>query len=130
MSELARLLPHEFAQVYYDAFGELPPRDFLEAYWILCDAFYYGTSVAEPGEESKRGKRFHAGIFFGEARLFGFKAATDRRLAAIRSALRTWTAESAREEARRQGPAADRGGHRAEARGVRPRDTADGGQEA
>lgn len=108
MSDLARLLPPGFAQAYWDAFGEVPPQEFLDAYDLLCDALYYGVRVTpDAGEEGERGKRFHTGITFGEPRLLGFKTATDRRLAAIRSALRTWTAERAREAARGQGPHAD-----------------------
>lgn len=108
MSDLARLLPAGFAQQYYDAFGGFPPDDFLEAYELLCEVLYNGAGIPpDPGDEGKRGKRFHAGYFFGEPNLLGLKTAIDKRLTAIRAAVRWWSASSARARARRSRPEAD-----------------------
>jgi hypothetical protein len=108
VSDLARLLPDGFAQSYWDAFGELPPADFLEAYELLCDTLYNGARIApEPGNEGKHGKRYHTGWWFGEPQLLGLKEAIDRRASAIRTGLRRWTAARARQAARRPRPAAD-----------------------
>lgn len=122
MSDLARLLPDGFAQQYWDVFGELPPEEFLEAYEILCEVFYNGGAPPEPGEEGKRGKRFHTGYWFKGSELFGFKRGVDRRVASIRQALRIWTTESARPRARRPRPEGARGVHLAAARGDGDRD--------
>lgn len=124
MSDLARLLPPGFAQQYWDTFRDFPPGDFLEAYELLCEVLYDGARISpDPGEEGKRNKRFHVGIFFGEPRLLGFKTAIDHRLAAIRSALRAWTADRARAAAGRPRPAGDGRGDLASARGARHRGT-------
>jgi hypothetical protein len=127
MSDLGRLLPPGFSQQYWDTFGELPPEDFLEAYELLCEVFYYGSRLApEPGDEGNRGKQYHTGIWFGGDQLWSFKAATDDRLASIRTALRSWSASRARESARRSRSARDGGGNLAAARGARDRGPAAG----
>ena len=128
MSDLGRLLPPGFAQAYWDAFGERPPEEVLEAYELLCEVFYHGSRLApEPGEEGKHGKRYHTGFWFKGDRLFGFKKAVDDRLAAVRAALRTWTAERAREAARGPRPRSHRRDDLARARG--PRDPGTAGEE-
>lgn len=122
MSELARLLPPGFAQTYWDAFGDFPPTEFLEAYELLCEVLYNGTRLApEPGDEQPHGKRFHTGWFFGEPKLLGLKTAIDQRLAAIRASVRRWSTESARTQARRPRPEGDGGSDLAAARGARHR---------
>ena len=122
MSELGRLLPPGFAQQYWDAFGELPPEDFLEAYELLCEVLYNGARIApEPGNERKHGKRFHTGWFFGEVQLLGLKTAIDRRLAATSRAVWRWSAEKSRAASRRPRPEGDGGSDLATARGARHR---------
>lgn len=124
MSDLRRLLPDRFAQTYWDAFGQIPPRDFLEAYELLCDVLYNGGQPADPREGGGGGgKRYHASYHFREPRVFGLKKAIDDRLAAIRKELRTWTETRPREAARRPRPDPDRRDHLAPARRARRRRT-------
>jgi len=116
VSDLARLLPAGFAQAYWDAFGDVPPDGFLEAYELLCEVLYHGSGI-----QDDTGKITGVGgsdFFFGEPKLFGFKKAVDHRLAAVRSALRSWTEESARQGARRSRPRAHGRGDLASARGA------------
>lgn len=125
MSDRGRLYPPGFLQQYWDAFGELPSEDFLEAYELLVEVFYFGSRLApEPGEEGVHGKRYHTGLWFKGDRLFSFKKGVDDRLAALRAAIRTWTEEGPREGPRRSRPGADRRGHLARARGARDHRTA------
>jgi hypothetical protein len=122
VSDLRRLLPPGFAQSYWDAFGEIPPRDFLEAYELLADALYFGTALKD--ETGKITGVGGSDYFFGEPRLFGLKKAVDARLAAVRSALLRWTATRAGEGARRPRPRPNGRDHLAPPRGARDRSAA------
>ena len=97
-----RLLPDWFLESYRRALGADPPVEFLEAYEVLVDAYYFGTAL-EPEQRTGGGRPgFERGIDFRGAPLGRTKDAVDRRLARMARNLRRWAEP-------RQGPAARRG---------------------
>jgi hypothetical protein len=117
VSDVGRLLPDGFAQAYWDAFGDVPPEEFLEAYEVACDVLYYGTRIRDEKSQRVTGGDAYQ-YFFGDPSLLSFKGAIDNRLAAIRAALRTWTEARSGSRAGGSGPAPDRRGDLADGRGA------------
>lgn len=121
MSDVARLLPEQFLEVYVAAFGGSPPEEFLEAYELLCDVVYFGTGLKPDAAEQQAARRTVLAVSFDlkGARLLPFKGAVDNRLAAIRAELRKWSVARRRSQEGRPRPDADHRGHLDGARGAR-----------
>jgi len=87
-----RLFPDGFLDTYRRLLGGGPPREFVEAYEVLAETFYFGTGLAYEDAGDTTGGRIGSerGVDFKEPRLRAFKWSVDRRLAALAQELRDW----------------------------------------
>lgn len=113
-----RVYPEGLLRTYTDAFGCLPPEEFMEAYELCADVLYFGTGIDDDAGRI-RGGTVDKDWFFGEPRLLRTKGAVDQRLTAIRAELRKWAVSRQGAAPRRSRPAADGRGDLAGARAAR-----------